>query len=107
VTAKSASALAWLAALVTVPVLVWHRMLGDVLGQFRFSLRYLVAELSPWLLLLAGLAFLVPVALSSGRDPESRLYPRARRVYFAWGITLYLLGTALAIQVADIWSYAH
>ena len=54
-----------------------------------------------------GLAFLVPVALSAGRHPESRLYPRARRAYVAWGVVLYLLGTVLAVQVAEVWSYVH
>ncbi len=50
---------------------------------------------------------MVPVALSVGRDPESRLYPRARRAYFAWGTVLYLLGLLLVVQVWELWKYAH
>jgi len=58
-------------------------------------------------MLLAGLAFLVPVALSSGLSPESRLYPRARRAYIGWGTVLYLIGIALTLQMVEVWSYSH
>jgi hypothetical protein len=98
---------AWLTALVVGPVAVWHRMLGDIIGSFHWSLTYLLSELTPWLLLLAGIAFLVPVAVSAGRDPESRLYPRGRRAYIAWGTVAYLLGIVLTVQVAEVWHYAH
>jgi hypothetical protein len=42
------------------------------------------------------------VLASIGRRPDSRLYPRARNAYAAWGISCYLLGLALATQVAQI-----
>jgi hypothetical protein len=42
------------------------------------------------------------VVVSAGRDPESRFYPRARGAYLGWGVTLYLLGLALASQVAQL-----
>ena len=51
--------------------------------------------------------FLIPVAVSSGLHPESRLYPRARRSYFVWGVVLYLLGALLAAQLFEVWGYAH
>jgi hypothetical protein len=104
---KATIAVGWLMAAVTVPLVLWHRVLSGIVGSFHWSLRYVLAELSPWLLLAAGVAFLLPVAVSAGRHPESRFYPRARRVYFAWGTSLYLLGAVLAVQVADIWGYAH
>jgi len=44
----------------------------------------------------------VPVVLSIGRRPESRLYPRSRQAYAAWGVVLYLLGMLLASQVGQI-----
>lgn len=100
-------AIGWLLALILFPIALWHRVLGDVLASFHWSLRYVLAELSPWLVLLAAIAFLVPVAVSEGRTPASRLYPRARRAYIAWGTVLYVLGCILAIQLTDIWSYAH
>ncbi len=53
-------------------------------------------------LILAGLAFMLPVVVSIGRHPGSRLYPRGRKAYAAWGICLYLLGVILASQVAAV-----
>jgi hypothetical protein len=105
--APAGAAFASLVALVIVPLALWHRVLGDVLGSFRWSLGYAVADLGPWLLLVAGVAFLVPVAISSGLHPESRLYPRARRAYFIWGVVLYLLGVVLVTELYDLWNYQH
>jgi hypothetical protein len=103
----AAAAFAWVLAVTLAPFALWHRVLGDIIVSFHWSFGYLVGELGPWLLLLAGAAFMVPVAFSVGRDPESRLYPRARRAYFAWGTVLYLLGLGLTVQVAALWAYAH
>ena len=44
----------------------------------------------------------MPVLVSIGRSPESRLYPRGRNAYAAWAISLYLLGLILASQVAAV-----
>jgi hypothetical protein len=85
-----------------LPVVLWHRVMADIASEFRFNLRYFVSEWSPWILILLGLAFAVPVVLSIGRNPEGRWYPRSRNAYAGWGITLYLLGVALATQVAQI-----
>jgi hypothetical protein len=102
-----AMAFAGLAGLLGFPVAVWHQQLGDVLGSFHWNFTYFVSELSPWLLMLAAVAFLVPVAVSAGRTPQSRLYPQARRAYIAWGTVLYLLGCILAVELAEIWNLAH
>jgi hypothetical protein len=98
---------AWLAGMAALPIALWHRVLGDIIASFHWSASYIVGELSPWFLLLAGICFLLPVAVSAGRNPESRLYPRARRAYTAWGTVLYLLGLALTVQLAELWKYAH
>lgn len=105
--AAPSAALAILAVLVVVPLALWHRVLHDVLVSFHWSVAYLGGELGPWLLLAAGVGFLLPVAASAGLHPESRLYPRGRRAYFIWGVVLYLLGGVLVIQMYDLWSYAH
>lgn len=102
-----AAAFGWLLTMAIVPLVLWHRVMGDILASFHWSFTYVVSELSPWLLLLAGLAFLIPVAFSAGRHPESRLYPRARRAYAGWGSSLYLLGIILAVQVAEVWGLQH
>ena len=103
----SAKAIGWLLGLIVFPIAVWHRVIGDVLSSFHWSFSYLFAELTPWLLFPVAIAFLLPVAVSEGRSPSSRLYPRARRAYIAWGTVLYLLGCILAVQLTAIWKYAH
>ena len=105
--ARPAAALATLLVLVAAPLALWHRVLGDVLASFHWSVSYTAADLGPWLLLLAGIAFLLPVAVSSGLHPESRLYPRGRRSYFVWGVVLYLMGALLAAQLFEVWGYSH
>jgi hypothetical protein len=100
-TARWVGAFGFLVA-AALPVALFHSVIADITSEFRLDARYLVAEWSPWLLLACGLAFLAPVAWSAGRDSESRWYPRARNAYAGWGITLYLLGLALAVQVASI-----
>jgi hypothetical protein len=104
---QRALACGWLLALALAPVAIWHRVLGDIFASFQWDVSYVVSELSPWFLLLAGVLFLVPVAFSVGRSPESLLYPRARRAYIGWGTVLYLLGLALAVQVGAVWTFAH
>jgi hypothetical protein len=105
--AVTTAAFTWLLAMTILPIAIWHRMLGDIFGAFHWSLGYVLSDLSPWLLLLAGIGFMLPVAISAGRSPESRLYPRARRAYAAWGTVVYLLGLVLAVELAEVWRYAH
>ena len=103
----AALASGWLLALTLVPIALWHRVLGDILASFHWNASYLMGELGPWLLILASVLFLAPVAISAGRSPESRLYPRARRVYATWGVVVYLLGMGLLVQVATLWRFTH
>jgi len=84
-----------------LPWVLWHRAIAIIAHEFRLDVGHL-SGWAPWVLIVLGLAFLVPVAWSVGRDPESRLYPRARNAYAGWGVSLYLLGCALAAQVAQI-----
>ena len=84
-----------------LPPLLWHRAIGVVAEDFTLDPGYL-SGWTGYALIAAGLAFFVPVVLSIGRTPASRLYPRARNAYAAWGISLYLLGFAIAVQVAAV-----
>jgi hypothetical protein len=43
---------------------------------------------------------LVPVVCAERLPRSSRLYPRFRNAYMGWGVSLYLMGLALASQVA-------
>jgi hypothetical protein len=85
-----------------LPIALWHRAISLVASDFRLELGYLVTGWTAYGLIALGLLFLVPVVVSIGRTPESRLYPRSRNAYIAWGLTLYLLGIMLATQVAQI-----
>jgi hypothetical protein len=73
-----------------------------VIEEFRFDAEYFVAGWTAYGLIGIGLLFFVPVVLSIGRNPESRLYPRSRGAYVGWGVSLYTLGIMLAAQVAVI-----
>ena len=90
----------FLAAAVT-PLALFHDVVAILAEQPKFELYYL-SGWTPWALLVAGLLFMLPVAWSAGMNPDSRWFPRARRAYAGWGITLYLLGFLLAWQVARI-----
>src|SRR5688572_18992741 len=67
-----------------LPIALWHRAISIVASDFRLELEYLVTGWTAYGLIALGLTFLVPVVLSIGRTPESRLYPRSRNAYVAW-----------------------
>jgi hypothetical protein len=85
-----------------LPVVLWHRPIAILASEFRLDLSYLFTGWLGYAMIVVGLLFCVPVLLSIGRDPESRLYPRSRNACLGWGVSCYLLGIALAVQVAAI-----
>ncbi len=90
------------AAALLFPLLVWHKPIAIIASDFRIDLEYLLTGWTGYSFIALGLLFMVPVIASIGRTPASRLYPRSRNAYAAWGIVLYLLGLALASQVAAV-----
>ncbi len=94
--------LAGFAAAAALPIVLWHRAIALIASDFRLDAHYLVTGWLGYGLIAGGLLFLIPVLLSIGRTPDSRLYPRSRNALFAWGVSCYLLGIALAVQVAAI-----
>jgi hypothetical protein len=92
--------LAGFAAAAALPVVLWHRAIELVAAEFRLELGYLVTGWTGWALIGAGLLFLIPVVATIGLTPGGRFYPRSRNAYLAWGMSLYLMGAALASQVA-------
>jgi hypothetical protein len=84
-----------------LPPLLWHRAIAAIAADFRLEIPYLTGWVA-YAMIGLGLLFFVPVLLSIGRRPGSRLYPRARNAYAGWGVSCYLLGVALASQVALI-----
>jgi hypothetical protein len=85
-----------------LPPLLWHRAIAAIASDFRVEVDYIVTGWTGYGLIALGLLFFIPVVVSIGRTPESRLYPRSRNAYAAWGICLYLLGIAIASQVAAV-----
>jgi hypothetical protein len=98
--ARWIGAFGFLAAL-TIPVVLFHDVVAILAAEPKLELQYATGW-TPWVLLACGLLFLLPVAWSSGMDPESRWFPRARAAYAGWGVSLYLLGFLLAWQVASV-----
>lgn len=86
----------------SLPLILWHRAIALIAEDFRMDFTYLLTGWLAYGLIAAGLLFFVPVVISIGRDPESRLYPRSRNAWAGWGVSCYLLGLALASQVAQI-----
>jgi hypothetical protein len=93
--------LAGFVAAAALPLVLWHSAIAAVLDDFRMEIPYLTGWLAYGLIGL-GLLFFVPVLISIGRRPDSRLYPRARNAYAGWGVSCYLLGLGLATQIAQI-----
>jgi hypothetical protein len=90
-----------------LPIVLWHRAIGIVAGDFRLEASYLVTGWTGYTLIGLGLLFFLPVLASIGRRPGSRFYPRSRNAYAAWGTSLYLLGIILASQVAAVATTNH
>jgi hypothetical protein len=87
---------------VVLPVALWHRVVADIASEFRLDAQYLITGWSPWVLMALGLACFVPVALEDWRDRDRRFYRAGTGAWLGWAVTLYLLGFALATQVAQI-----
>jgi hypothetical protein len=85
-----------------VPAVLYHDLLAQVVGNFTLDAGYIAFGASGFTLMAAGLLAALPVVLSIGRDPDSRLYPRSRGALAGWGISLYLLGAMLVIQIGAI-----
>jgi hypothetical protein len=101
---RTARTLGWsgLLGAALLPAIVWRRAIGAVATDFSWDLSYLVMGWTGYVLIAAGLLFMLPVVISIGLSPASRLYPRSRNAYMGWGITLYLLGCGVSTQVAQI-----
>ncbi len=85
-----------------LPVALWHRAIAVIASDFRLELEYLVTGWTAYTLIGLGLLFAIPVVVSTGRSPTDRLYPRSRQAYAGWAVTFYLLGFALASQIAPL-----
>ena len=85
-----------------LPFALWHNVMADILAEARIDFRYVVMELAPWLLMALGLVCFAYVMVLDRRDRDRRFYGTPTRAWFAWGVTLYLLGFGLATQVSQM-----
>jgi hypothetical protein len=97
---KQLLGLAGFACAAALPWALWHRAIALMASDFRLDVDYLVTGWLGYVLIAVGLLCLLPVAWSAGRSPGSPLYPRMRNAYLGWGMSLYLMGFAVAAQVA-------
>jgi hypothetical protein len=97
---------AGLIAAAGIPVVLFWDLLGDVASTFEPSPDWLLTAASGFALVFAGVIAVTPVVISIGRTPDSRLYPRSRGALAGWGVSLYLLGSMLLLQIgaiANVW----
>jgi hypothetical protein len=85
-----------------LPFLLWRRVMADVASEFRVDVRYFLMECSPWFLMGLGLCCFAYVLVLDRRDRDRRFYGQPTGAWFAWGVTLYLLGFGLATQVSQL-----
>lgn len=87
------------------PFVVFRGLLQDAVeSDFRWELAYLVSGWAPFVLMMIGTLWFLPVVVSMYRTGYSRLYlrPVTRHACEAWGIVMYFLGFCLAVQTSQI-----
>ena len=99
--ARFTGAAGFIAAAV-LPIILWHRTIAAIASQFDLEARYLITGWAPWALMALGLFCLAIAGISDWRTRDRRFYRPGSGALVGWGISLYLLGFALATQVAQI-----
>jgi hypothetical protein len=99
--ARRTGAVGFVAA-AALPVLLWRDVVAAIASEFHLEVRYLVAGWSPWVLMALGLLCLAIGGVLDWRNRDRRFYGPTGAAWAGWGLSLYLLGFALATQVAQI-----
>jgi hypothetical protein len=94
--------LAGLVAAGAVPAWLFRDLLDHLATSFQPDVNWLLTGAIGFALMWGGLLASVPVVLSIGRTPDDRLYPRNRGALAGWGVSLYLLGAMLVVQIGAI-----
>ena len=84
-----------------LPAVLWHDVVADV-ARLRTVDPTFVVGWAPWTLMIVGLLCAIPIVAEHLRDREHRFHRPGTGAWAGWGVTLYLLGFALATQVAQI-----
>jgi hypothetical protein len=85
-----------------LPIALWHRTISAIASQFDLEARYLITGWAPWALMVLGLLCLAIAGVNDWRTRDRRFYRPGSGALVGWGVSLYLLGFALATQVAQI-----
>jgi hypothetical protein len=85
-----------------LPILLWHHTISAIASEFHLDARYLITGWAPWALMALGLLCLAIAAIVDWRTRDHRFYRPGSGALVGWGVSLYLLGFALATQVAQI-----
>ncbi|WP_205698436.1 hypothetical protein [Conexibacter sp. SYSU D00693] len=94
-------------AAAALPVVLWHHVIAMIASEFELEWRYLLTGWTPWALMALGMLCFVRVWMLDRRARGSRFHVVGGGAWFGWGVTLYLLGFALATQVAQIATSLH
>jgi hypothetical protein len=86
----------------TLPVVLWRDVIAAIASEFHLEIRYLVTGWTPWTLMALGLVCLLVAGVVDWRNRRRRFYGPTGAAWAGWGVSLYLLGFALATQVAQI-----
>ena len=100
-TAQRVGAVGFLSALL-LPIVLWHDVVAAIASEFQVEWEYLITGCAPWVLMALGMLCFVQVWVVDRRNRGGRFYVPGGAAWFGWGVTLYLLGFALATQVAQI-----
>jgi hypothetical protein len=88
---------------VILPVLLWRDVVADIaVATAGERPTVVIVGWAPWVLMALGLLCVVPIAIERRRSRGGRFYSAGTGAWQGWGVTLYLLGFALATQVAQI-----
>lgn len=85
-----------------LPIVLWRHVIASIASEFHLDARYLVAGWAPWVLMTLGLICLLIAGVLDWRNRARRFYGPTGGAWAGWGLSLYLLGFALATQVAQI-----
>jgi hypothetical protein len=90
-------------AAAALPVILWHDVIADIARvTAQQQAAVMLVGWAPWLLMALGLLCAVPVAVERRRSRGDRFHRAGMGAWQGWGVTLYLLGFALATQVAQL-----
>ena len=83
------SALAAFILAAAAPLLLWHHPIEAMADDFRLNAGYILTGWSGYTLIASGLLLMLPVLVSVGLRPDSRLYPRSRNVFIGGHLAVH------------------